>query len=223
MFKKTITDNSWFIVPFLVFQAVSLYIVPFGNPLVLFQNLNPNHTPFLDGLFKILTNMPEWYGWVLTAILALLLKVRHGIFAIVAMLFSGMMSQIFKHKVFFKEMRPSHYFSPDQLELVEGVELHSHFSFPSGHTTAAFTIMFILCLFLKPKFKPFGALFFIIALLVGYSRLYLNQHFAIDIVAGSALGVISTFLVYLVYQYIFNRLALQWAEKSFLSLFTSLG
>lgn len=39
-------------------------------------------------------------------------------------------------------------------------------------------------------------LFLIIAMLVGYSRMYLSQHFMIDITFGSLIGVISAIIIY---------------------------
>ncbi|MBI1185235.1 phosphatase PAP2 family protein [bacterium] len=223
MIKKTVSDNIWFILPFLIFQTLAIYTVPFEDKVALFEKLNANHTTFLDYFFKIMSGFVEWYGWVLTALIALFIRVRFGIFAVVAMLLSGLASQLLKHQVFFYEKRPSFYITPADLQLVEGIDLHTNFSFPSGHTTAAFSIFFILSLLISKKFKPVSLLLFIMALLVGYSRVYLNQHFPIDVVAGAALGTLVTLLVYWLAEWFFNRKAYNWAEKSFLALFTSLG
>lgn len=59
-----------------------------------------------------------------------------------------------------------------------------YLSFPSGHTTTAFALAVVLA-----HFFPGGrALWFLLAVLVGLSRLYLVEHFLADVVAGAGLG-----------------------------------
>ncbi len=62
----------------------------------------------------------------------------------------------------------------------------SDHSFPSGHTAAAFAAAFALFLFHKRA----GSAALILALLMGFSRLYLFVHFPSDVIAGALLGLI---------------------------------
>lgn len=74
-----------------------------------------------------------------------------------------------------------------QVWLLVGQHTESDFSFPSGHTTAAFasmTAVFLTC----DKRKSWTA--FIFALLMGLSRIYLGVHYATDVLAGVVCGVV---------------------------------
>jgi len=55
-------------------------------------------------------------------------------------------------------------------------------------------------------------LLFIVALLVGYSRVYLSQHFFIDITAGSVFGT----LTILIFWFWFERFNKNWLDYSIL-------
>lgn len=57
------------------------------------------------------------------------------------------------------------------------------FSFPSGHTSAAFLLATIIYLY-----HPLGIILYVWAGLVGCSRVILGVHFPIDIFAGAMLG-----------------------------------
>ena len=60
------------------------------------------------------------------------------------------------------------------------------FSFPSGHTGAAFVMATILSAFIPALTLPFV----LIAVLIGFSRIYNGLHFPSDVIAGMALGVV---------------------------------
>jgi undecaprenyl-diphosphatase len=58
------------------------------------------------------------------------------------------------------------------------------FSLPSGHTSAAFLFVTLLCLALSPLFAPL----YLWAAAVGVSRVVLGVHFFTDVFMGAVLG-----------------------------------
>lgn len=72
---------------------------------------------------------------------------------------------------------------------VEGIEMNKGAtSFPSGHTASAFALWGLLA-FQFSRFKSVQVALFLTAFLVGFSRVYLAQHFVQDTLFGSAIGI----------------------------------
>jgi undecaprenyl-diphosphatase len=67
---------------------------------------------------------------------------------------------------------------------------HSH-SFPSGHAATAFAGATVLSALL-PRAAP---AFYLLALAIAYSRLYVGVHFPLDIIGGAAIGIATALLL----------------------------
>ncbi|MGB9883632.1 MAG: phosphatase PAP2 family protein [Microgenomates group bacterium] len=66
------------------------------------------------------------------------------------------------------------------------------FSFPSGHSTIVFAAATILSFFDKKR----RFIYFTIASIVAYSRLYLGVHYFLDIVGGGIIGILIGNFIY---------------------------
>jgi undecaprenyl-diphosphatase len=64
-------------------------------------------------------------------------------------------------------------------------------SFPSGHTATSFACATVLTA-LVPRAAP---AFYVLALAIGYSRVYVGVHWPLDVVGGAVLGVATALLL----------------------------
>jgi membrane-associated phospholipid phosphatase len=65
--------------------------------------------------------------------------------------------------------------------------MHTNNSFPSGHTACAFAIWITIAI--GSSNRAIQGLCIFIAAMVGWSRIYLGQHFLEDVLAGSIIGI----------------------------------
>jgi membrane-associated phospholipid phosphatase len=109
------------------------------------------------------------------------------------------LAQLIKNFGFPREPRPAEYFSRmmNLLHTVSGVELSHWNSFPSGHTTSAFAFFALIAVWVKHPMLKFLCL--LCAVTVAFSRMYLLQHFLVDVYVGSLLGTITAWVLLINY------------------------
>ena len=76
-----------------------------------------------------------------------------------------------------------------------GIELSRDYCFPSGHTAVTFCAAAVLVIFYRAKAIP--AVF--VALLIGFSRIYLCEHYVSDVAAGIIIGSLCGVAGYYIY------------------------
>ncbi len=192
------SSGSTFLLGYLPVFVLLLILVLVRSKEFVHMAMNSFNTPFLDLLMRYWTMLGDGILLVILILVLLFVSFRYFFTALAAFIFGGLSVQFFK-RVFFSDFpRPMKYFellgTDYELYLVPGVEMSSWFSFPSGHTATAFALFFALALLTRSKIGQAGLL--ILAIGVGYSRIYLSQHFLMDVVAGSLLGMIMGWLAW---------------------------
>lgn len=164
-----------------------------------FLLLNTDLGATADKFFAFWTHMGEEYAWIVLFILFLIFRRKQLPLFFGAVAISTLIAQLIKNTVMHNEPRPTLEIADPThtlIHTVQGVHLSTINSFPSGHTTSAFSIYLVLCLLIPKKWIiPVG---FIYALLVAYSRIYLAQHFPRDLGAGMIVAIISVYLSILI-------------------------
>jgi membrane-associated phospholipid phosphatase len=174
---------------FILGCGILLLFIETGDAILFFSE---RRTTFWDWFFRFGTQLGEEFAYLITGILALMVRYRYGILVAATGFFVTLIS--FASKMFFAHDRPSVFFRKihalDDINLVEGVDLHvGATSFPSGHTMSGFALFTLLALLSHYKrFLPL--VYFAIALIVGLSRIYLVQHFLKDVFMGALMGTL---------------------------------
>lgn len=82
------------------------------------------------------------------------------------------------------------------------ISAESDYSFPSGHATACFECATAIFLYSK----RWGTAAYVLAAVIGFSRLYLFVHYPTDVIAGAILGVIDGIIAVAIVKLIYKKL-----------------
>lgn len=170
----------------------------------LFLLLNNDYGSTADLFFSCWTYLGDGAVWAVLLFVFLKYSKQNIPLLVAAFVICTLLVQVCKYIIIPDALRPVSVIQPTSLiHIVKGVEPHETASFPSGHTSAAFSFFLIGCLLIHKKWIiPTG---FIYAILVGYSRIYLAQHFPFDVAAGMLVGIITVALSMLIQQWANNR------------------
>ena len=158
--------------------------------------VNSRYAAWSDVFFMYYTHLGDGLTFLVLGILALLFVSKYkGLLMITCYASTSIPVQIIKRFAFETNYRPRAHFwlDSDKLHFPEGVEVLVSHSFPSGHSATAFSMFLLFSFFLRKKW--WSLLFFCLAVLVGYSRMYLAAHFFADVYGGALMAVLITLLI----------------------------
>ena len=167
-----------------------------------FLELNTDLGIFADNFFAVYTYAGDGLMWIPVLLVTIFILKRKDCIPLLvsAFILSTLFIQGIKNFVLPAEPRPiKAILETSLIHTVQGVEVHTIGSFPSGHTATAFSIYLLFCLLINKRWWLIAG--FIYAGMVGYSRIYLAQHFPTDIAGGIITAVISVWLSLKIQEY----------------------
>jgi len=193
---KNLLTKYLFLTLFLVFQITGwLAFIVIGRD-DLFLLINGFSSGIVDDIFFAATLIGEWPQIVFVLLYIALYKREQILKVILAFSCLAITAFSLKNFVFSNHPRPATYFNSiiNEIYFSQYLEMGYWQSFPSGHTFTAFTGLAFLAFTSNKRWVHLTC--FLLATLAGVSRIYNGMHFPEDVLTGSLLGVLFSFIIY---------------------------
>lgn len=177
-------------IPFMVYIQLMLIASAALSAVILSKQqvsyaINGMHTAYSDYAARYLTHAGDGVFAAILSLLWLFRNKKEALYIFCSYGASALITQILKHQVFNDALRPVMSLDSSKLHFVVGVEVHSYFSFPSGHATTAMALATALYFCIPARFHAGVCM---VACVAALTRVYLLQHFITDVAAGAAIG-----------------------------------
>lgn len=198
-----IYENRYFFLPYVVFLIVGAFLLNMLQKGEEILYWNDSKNTVLNLFFLSATRLGEAWAYIPAFIWMLFIKYRFALYVPLIGIVSMAVSYVTKD--FFGHPRPYLFFETtgmlDHVQFVEGLRINKGYtSFPSGHTLSAFALYAYLAFCISKK-RLLSFFLLVAAFLVGFSRIYLVQHFFEDVYLGALLGVFIAMAIFLIQKY----------------------
>ena len=153
-----------------------------------------NRKGYFKSFMKLMSRLGDGYVWAFLYFSLYMFRIKYAIlyFARAAAAVFICIFVFLYIKSFFSRMRP--YKKHDKVPIMYPPDKHS---FPSGHTMVGFAISFSVGSY------SFGSaiLFYTIASLIAFSRVYVGLHYPLDVICGIVLGSVIGMLTNMAFYY----------------------
>ena len=166
-----------------------------------FQLVEKLWNPVLDAIMVFITHLgDDGIFWIVLAlILCVFKKTRKlGVLVILGLGVASLINNVVLKQIF-ERPRPFNFEGwPSQFIYPELIERPHSFSFPSGHTSSSLGAA--TPLLIKAN-KKLGIPIFILAVLVGFSRVYVHVHYPTDVIVGMIVGIVGGIIAVVAFKY----------------------
>lgn len=148
-------------------------------------NQLPHPRPLNQFMYDLTVVMSGGWGWVVGLMVAALVDRERGraaLYGIVPPLWFATMTVEYPIKFYFRRRRPF-------IDIVQAISVGRKpgtFSFPSGHSASAFAAAWLL----RRHYPELTGAWYALAILVGFSRMYVGAHYPGDVVSGAVTGTV---------------------------------
>ena len=154
-----------------------------------------NRKGYFKNFMKLMSRLGDGYVWAFLYFSIYMFRIKYAILYFARAITAAFICIfVFLYiKNFFSRMRP--YKKHDKIPIMYPPDKHS---FPSGHTMVGFAISFSIGSYGLGS----AILFYTIASLIAFSRVYVGLHYPLDVVCGIVFGTIIGVLTNIVFFYI---------------------
>jgi membrane-associated phospholipid phosphatase len=190
--KDVLYKIRYLFIPYTFILCACLIIKLLYTRSQIYFAVNGIHTGFLDSIQPYITYIGDGILVLIISAIIALYNYRAAFLLATSYVVTALVAQVLKYS--FDMPRPKAYFADQasKIHFVKGLYVLTVHSFPSGHTVTAFSAGVVITYLVRNK--AWGLVTLLVAILVGYSRMYLSQHFFEDVMAGSVVGVLVTFM-----------------------------
>lgn len=219
--RRVLQKNKHFFYPMAILFTIGLLPLLLYDKVTLLIMIKKWHHPIIDVFTCMITHIGNGLSYLCFAVAIMLsgMSCRRvmtimGSFACM----SFIVQILLKHMFFAHILRPIEVIPVDQLHIVHNVKLERGYSFPSGHAATIFVLISVIQLLSGNKSHLYSYLRLLLAIAVAYSRVYLCQHFYIDVYIGAWVGTLSASIVYLFMEYCHHKQLYNWLDYSIYDL-----
>ncbi len=191
MIKKILKENYLYIITiilliitFLVVKNTNIYnkIVDIDYSVIEFMGNSVDKR--LTAVLKFLTNFGDWYIPTIIIVCILVLIKNKWYFTLITGSYAVSGFVVLISKLLIRRPRP----------LVALIDIPNSYSFPSGHTLTSIVFYIVLWYLLTKNTNKFNkivffTLFILLAIIIGFTRIYLGVHFFSDVMGGILLAI----------------------------------
>ncbi len=170
----------------------------------IFLFLNSLNSPFMDRVMWAVSGKLTWLPLYVFILVLIGIKYKKKVLIIIPLIALAITitDQVSVHafKEVFERLRPCHEPALQGMVHLVNEKCGGQYGFVSSHAANSFAAAMLSLLLISKRW--FTILVIVWATLVGYSRIYLGVHYPGDVIGGAVIGIITGWMIYLLYKWL---------------------